>query len=177
MNEEILMSCVRRARQNDEEAFSQLSLAYRGELYRFCMYLASNEAVAHDLVQESFLRAFQKIHTLKDDEGFKPWLFRLAKNLFIDFCRSRKSGRGEVELSLVKNELPIEGAGTEAVQVLHVQSVLQKMDGDARAILMLVDLEGHSYEEAARHMGATEGAVRNRLHRARKEFIRRFQAA
>ncbi|MBN8555535.1 MAG: RNA polymerase sigma factor [Deltaproteobacteria bacterium] len=159
---------VLRAKAGDRSAFSELIDLYQTALFRFCFYLCRDQSRAEDLSQNTLIKAFEKIHKLQEAEKFRPWLFQIARHEFLDFVRSHK--REEIR--------PI--ADDEVVQTPHeqdleVREILAALDSDSQICLVLVDMEGYSYAEAAEIIGISEDALRSRLHRARKEFLDKYE--
>lgn len=135
-------------------------------LYKFCLYLAHNEALAQDLCQEALIRMLEKLKTLDKPERFESWVFRIAKNLYLDWRKSPKSS-GHINIDDVDpGELRLEPEKQD--QVLTLMKGLSQLETDDKAVIILVDIQGHSYQEAGEIMGLTESAVRSRLHRARQ---------
>lgn len=157
------------AKQGDEAAMTELIHYLEKPLFRFLFHLSGSEPLAQDLCQEALVKVMTKISQLRDGAGVQSWAFQLARNLFIDEMRKDKT-RGENEES---NEEQTSDSIPE--DVLTVRSVLEKLDVAEREVLILIDMEGHSYQEAAKILDTTEAAVRSRLHRARSTFLNDFE--
>ncbi|MFH1264045.1 MAG: RNA polymerase sigma factor [Pseudomonadota bacterium] len=157
---------VERARKGDESALSELVDRYQGRLYRFCFYLSGNPTVAEDLCQDTFVRVFTSLGKLKDPAKFHSWLFQISKNLFWD--RLRSSGKTETLL-----EEPSAASDSPEVH-LQITRTLARMDPQDRLVLLLVDLQGHSYREAAEILEISVEAVTSRIYRARQLFVEAY---
>lgn len=160
---------VVKVQKGDEPAKGELVSVTQNRLFKFCLLLGHNKELAEDLCQETFIKAFQNIHNLKNPETFLGWMYQIAKNLFIDIKRSAASKETVSEESL--KGLSYE---TDEDLILSVQKVLAQFDPDDRLLLLLIELEGFSYKEAGEIAGLSEDAVRSKLHRLRSLFIKKF---
>lgn len=154
-----------RARGGDESALRELVQATQNRLFRFCLVLCGDRVRAEDLTQETYLRALVKLESLDRPGAFVDWLFQIARNLHLDEMRRKPM------LPLPETE---EGHPGDA-ELLAVHETLSQFDADDRHLLMLVDMEGYTYAEAAGLMKISEDAVRSRLFRARQEFAKKWQ--
>ncbi len=81
---------VELAQAGDGEAFTSLVRHFEGGIYGYLAGLVGNDEEAHDLTQDTMLRAWQKLPTLQDVSRFKPWLYSIARNLTYDHLRQRQ---------------------------------------------------------------------------------------
>lgn len=148
-----------------KELVSYLYDRYRQALYAFLFRLSGNPSLAEDLVQETFLRALEKVPRGAGDHP-RAWIFRVARNLLYDHLR-RARRREEVPLEKVRAE---ESAGSawEPPDSTGVEKALRRLPPKYREILLLREVEGMSYEEISRTMGLSLSHVRVLLHRARR---------
>jgi RNA polymerase sigma-70 factor (ECF subfamily) len=167
MNEINLQNYVKKAKTGDQEAQSFLIEHFQKRLFQFCYFLVHRREVAEDLCQDAFIKAFQSLPQLKNENAFQTWLFQIAKNLFLDFKKSAAQTETPVEE-------PLEGEITEPgmEQVFLVRKVLSHFETEDRLLLLLVELEGNSYKEAGEIVGVSEDTVRSRLHRLKTEFLK-----
>ncbi|HUP57079.1 MAG TPA: RNA polymerase sigma factor [Bdellovibrionota bacterium] len=154
--------------------------AVQPRLYRFCMFLTGDRQRAEDLCQESLVKAIENLAKLREPGQFLSWLFKMAKNEFLDQKRSARNRESETIDDLTGEE----GIRSDALKLdpnqqtlAEVHEALSRLESEDRLLLILVDMEERSYAEAAEIIGITEAALRSRLHRARKEFERLFSAA
>jgi RNA polymerase sigma-70 factor (ECF subfamily) len=170
------------ARKGDQAAISELVEAAQPRLYRFCFYLCGNKPKAEDLCQEAFIKALSNLKKIKEPARFLSWLFRSTKNHFLDEVKAARNRESE------SIDSPDEEGGSAATRsealkldarqegMVAVQEALSKLAQEDRFVLLLVDMEERSYQEAAEIIGISEAAVRSRLHRARKAFEELFFA-
>ena len=81
---------IRRAASGDDSAFEQLMLAQQKQVYNLCLRMSGNPEDAFDLSQEAFLRAWRALAQYQFEAEFSTWLFRLTRNVCIDFLRKQK---------------------------------------------------------------------------------------
>lgn len=173
MGDPTLAKIVLRAQKGDESAFGEIIDHTQDRLFRFCVYLCGNPQLAQDISQDVYIKIIEKIKSVTDPDHFQTWMFSMARNLFIDHVRSPRNKEYTPVEELTKS-LVIGGEDDKNFS-MQVQYALGKLDPEERMVLLLVDLEGHSYDEAGKVMGVSEDAVRSRLHRARKEFVKRYK--
>jgi len=163
---------VQRVLEGDDAASAELIEATQTRLYKFCLLISHNREIAEDLCQETFIKSIHNIKNLKNPETFVGWMYQIARNLFIDMKRkpaSKEEHQAETALQA--------GRSTDLDVIMNVQKILSHFDPDERLLLLLVELEGYSYKEAAEIIGTTEDAVRSKLHRLRTLFIKKFESA
>lgn len=167
----LIAEIVQRLQQGDERAQGELIDAVQARLFKFCVLLARNREVAEDLSQETLIKCLQSIHSLKEGKTFLAWMYQIARNLFIDL--KRKPGSKDT-LSL--DDLTHVGVEKDFDLILNVQKVLSQFEPDDRFLLLLVELEGCSYKEAAEVLHISEDAVRSKLHRLRASFVKKYDS-
>jgi RNA polymerase sigma-70 factor, ECF subfamily len=159
---------VAKARRGDPVAFESLVRAFQGDVWRLCFHLLGNSAMADDVTQDAFVRAFRFLHRYRGDSKFSTWLFSIARNCALDEVRRNQRRRkvtdiieAQSERAPVRTELGIEVR--EAVTSLPLQ---------LREPLVMIDILGQSYAEVAETMGIPVGTVKSRVHRARDTVAR-----
>lgn len=169
---------VRRLRAGDQEALLQLFGRYRVRIYKLCLRYAGNPSDALDLAQEAFLRMFQKAGSLRDEQSFARWFFRLTANLANDFLRAR----GKLVLEADKPELTernTESAGLPdpldqaALLEEHelVQRAVERLPEGCRQVFLNCVM-GFTHKEIAATLGISEESSRAQYHKARKRLLR-----
>lgn len=162
---------VRQALDGNESAQSELIDLTQAKLFKFCLLLGHNKELAEDICQEAYIKAFLNLKQLKQSENFQGWLYQIAKNLYFDLKRSSSQKETPIE------ELPDTFAeSSDWLLVINVRRVLSQFDLEDRYLILLIELEGYSYQEAAELTGTTEDTVRSKLHRLRKLFIKKFKS-
>jgi RNA polymerase sigma-70 factor (ECF subfamily) len=152
------------ARAGDAAAFADLVRHCQGDVWRLVFHLVRNETLADDVTQDAFIRAYRFLATYRADAKFSTWLYSIARNCAMDELR-RGSRRRKVMESL--EVVPPPSQPDHAV-VLEVREAIANLPPDLREPVILVDLLGTSYRDAAAILGTAEGTVKSRLHRARE---------
>jgi RNA polymerase sigma-70 factor (ECF subfamily) len=167
---ELIEECLR----GRTEAFGVLVRRYQDRLFSAVCRFLDNAEDAQDVVQETFLSAYQALEGFKGGSRFFTWLYRIAMNHAIDLKRKRKS---IVSMEVYRNEEvhPVEASQPgEVVErgetVRLLRQALKRLSPEHRMVLILKDLDGMKYEEIAEVMDVPIGTVRSRLHRARLEL-------
>lgn len=162
---EFLKKLLHQFTNNEPNAMNELVQQTQEKLFRFCLYLTKNKADAQDLFQETYLRAFEKKSTLKEDSKIQSWLMSLCHNIFIDQKRKDKL---KLKLQTSKDEL------TQIMNErdLEVLAILKQFPEEDQIVLLLIDREEMSYSETAKILKISEAALKSRIHRLRQEFIK-----
>lgn len=158
------------------EEFEQTALVHLDTLYRVALRLTRNRAEAEDVVQETCLRAFRSFHRFNPGTNCRAWLVTILRNVFLNRVRDRgrevlEAEMGELEtLTATTEDHVIANPEEEFLQsMLHgdVERALTTLPLVFREVVVLVDLEGLSYREAAEAVGCPIGTVMSRLSRGR----------
>lgn len=175
---------IEACRAGQTEAFGVLVRRYQDRLYPTLLRLTGRAEDASDLLQDAFLRAYERLDRFGGESSFYTWIYRIAVNLALSDRRRRKvAGRSPLPLSEDGPEpaddpsqsdptLPLERAEREGL----IQAALDGLHPDHRAVVVMNHLDGLRYEEIAEMLQIPVGTVRSRLHRAR-EILRDRLAA
>lgn len=134
-------------------------------LRRYARALVRDREAADDLVQDCLERAVAKRHSWRRDGPVRAWLFRILLNLHRDNLRRRPRHLMAVEDMTIEPSLP--GNQEAHMALAEVEAAMQKLPDDQRAALLLVALEGMSFDEAAATLDIPKGTLMSRLGRAR----------
>ncbi len=173
MEREQELRLVARLKQGDERAFDELYGHFRARIFSFLARLAKSQAVAEDLSQEVWLRLATRAERLRDDTRAGAWLFAVARNLFISYCRNRlldaaRVGElGRMSLLPASPASPFEAAAAGETEH-RMERALAALPLRYREALLLVAYEGLAPEEAAVICELRPDAFRKRLSRARQ---------
>lgn len=166
---------VQKAAQGNRKAFRELFNRYFQAVYNFALTLASDPALAEDITQETFIRAHKNLHRLGPPWNFHAWVFRLARNYFIDQIRKDKNLLPLEEDAQVISPSP--GPEREKMTqdaATRVHSTLGKLSVRQREILVLRELQGFSYAEIGEILELSSSNVKVSLHRARAAFAETY---
>lgn len=149
------------------EEFITLAVTHQKALRRFLMGACCGDAaLADDIAQEALLKAYISIDTLADFNKFKPWLYRIAVNIFINQYRKRLYTVGYSEATTtVSSDTPDAAFRYEALY-----RALDCLSEKERSTVLLYYMEGYPTKEIAEITGASEAAVKQQLSRGRKHL-------
>jgi RNA polymerase sigma-70 factor (ECF subfamily) len=169
-----------RCRKQDPEAFGKLIDAYQNRVFGFVRKMVPDAEEAADVVQDTFIRAYQAIHRFDGRSSVRTWLFRIAYNLCVD--RSRKVDRSpsEMRIDASKEENEVfdipdarwnpEGVILDDELMSLLETGIASMSEKLRSVLLLHDKEDMSYDEIANVLGLPIGTVKSRLFLARSHL-------
>ena len=186
MNEVEDRTLVRAAQKGDQNAFRQLVERYQRRIYQLALGMMKDPDDAMDIAQETFVRVHRYLPSFKGDSSFFTWTYRIATNLCLDSARKR--GRTE-RVDLDESDAEIEAhmdppsaalagphrAALNAELKSKIDEALAGLSENHRAILLLREVEGLSYEELARTLGIRKGTVMSRLFHARLKMQRKLR--
>ncbi len=173
---------VRRLKDRDERAFSELIESNGDRVFNLCFRLLGNREEAEDLAQDVFITVFKKIDTFQGDSKLSTWIYRIASNLSKNRIRylSVRHDRSKAEFDEAVDTSAAAAALTAPTQVkspdAHVegqqlesimQDAIAELEEDHRILIVLRDIEELSYDEICAITELAEGTVKSRLHRAR----------
>jgi RNA polymerase sigma-70 factor (ECF subfamily) len=176
------------AQKGDLEAFNQLVLKYEQQAFRVALRITGEAGLAEDATQEGFIKAYRGLRSFRGG-SFKAWILRIVSNACYDEIR-RLARKPAVSLDAeneTENEGPIlwvEDPGEKPEDWAArldlskvIQVCIQELNRDFRDTLILIDVEGLNYAEAASATDSAVGTIRSRLARARKQVRMCLQAA
>ncbi len=168
---------IERASKGDAEAFGVLVERYQRRVVGVALAVVHNQDDALELAQETFVRAFQNLPKFESRSSFSTWLYRIAANIAIDF--RRHAGRHSIlrgeEAEAEIGRLPSShGDSFRAVarsELSHrIQEALKELTPEHRAVILLREVEGLSYDEISEVLQCPRGTVMSRLHYARNRL-------
>lgn len=159
---------VTRAQAGDRRAFSELVRRHQSSVYRVCYRVLGDREDARDATQEAFVRAFRRLDSFEGRSAFRTWMLRVAMNVSLNERAKRKELPSQDMLPDPLPDPEAEVIASEQVDRLH--RALQLIEPDQRAAIVLHDLEGLTYEEAAQTLGVPEGTVKSWAHRGRRRL-------
>lgn len=136
-------------------------------LRRYARSLTRDETRADDLVQDTLIRAIDKLHLFEPGTNLVAWLFTIMRNIHINALRSAKWEREQDPADL---ELPVPGLQLSNLALRDLARAMGALPDDQRETVLLVAVEGLAYQDAAEIMNVPIGTVRSRLSRARSRL-------
>lgn len=167
------------SRQEQDRAFERHALARLPDVARFALSLTHAAPDADDLVQETYLRAYRAWHTFLPGSDCRRWLFTICKHVFLQLqSRERRAVQLEHDaeldtLAAVMLHVGAQGDGTDDLFdrldiAPAIRDALAALPASFRMVVVLVDVEGYSYDDAAAVLEVPVGTVRSRLFRGRR---------
>lgn len=171
------IAVIDRARNGDEEAFVLIYERFSPQIYRYVYRLVSNQELADDITQETFLKAFQGIRGISQDSNVSAWLYRIASNACFDILRRRKliTWTPILEESDKSSEFTSDDFAPQVIESQIVRRTLREMPPALAVCLVLRSVEGFSCEEIAEILKIPKGTVFSRLARAREAFMQAYR--
>lgn len=174
-NYQIHQDLIDRCRVGDRLAQREIYRLYYRAMYNTCYRMLANAIEAEDIMQESFLAAFLRIHTYKGETSFGAWLKRIVINKSIDALRSRKVIFEEISEKISNQEADencdIEWNESTTKGVERIKKAVATLPEGFRVVLTLFLFEGYDHEEIAMILNIGESTSRSQLARARKKLI------
>lgn len=172
-------TAIARARAGELDAFNQLVLKYQTMAYSVAYRMLHDESAAADTVQESFIKAYRALHSFHGG-NFKSWLMRIVVNSCYDVLRVQQRHLTESLDDAESDGAPsphlvdhAEGPEAHAERMelnSYIELGLRTLPPDQLTVLILCDIQGHSYEEIVEITGFAMGTVKSRISRARAKL-------
>jgi len=173
---------VEDARRGNATAFRELVIRHQRRAYAVALGMVHDPDDARDICQEAFLKVHKSLATFEGDAQFFTWLYRIVVNLAIDHLRKRRGQKVEFD-DTQANDDPDEGGiaphrtGFDPARALSdkelrnkIVAALDKLSPAHRAVLVMREVEGLSYQEMAETMNCSIGTIMSRLFHARKKM-------
>lgn len=169
-------------REGDETALAPLVDKYKRMVHRLALQITKNQEDANDVMQETFIKVYQSIHTFRQEAAFETWVYRIAVNEALNFVKRRErrresplSNAQEIDFDLsvrqqaeMVNDPQIHAEKAELRR--WVTKAVNSLSLKHRIVVILHELEGLTHAEIASILNCSEGTVRSRLHYARKQL-------
>lgn len=150
-----------KAKKGETAAFGEIYNLFFKRIYTFIYYRVSHKETAEDMAEEVFLKAYTKLGSIKQAKSLEAWLYQIARNLIIDYYRSKKE---LVELKDIEQTPSYDDTVLETLELSHQQKILneliKELPEDYRQILKMKFFEGLSNEIIAQLTNKSEGAIR-----------------
>lgn len=158
---------VRRAASGDVAAYEVLYRAHVGRVFALCARMARDRSAAEGLVQDVFVRVWERLGSFRGDAAFATWLHRVAVNVVVEDMRAKGRLRerfdAEADVEMESDASFFERAGSD----VDLERAIARLPERARLVFVLHDVEGHKHAEIAELTGLAVGTSKAHLHRAR----------
>lgn len=180
---------VANALAGSQEAFRDLVVRFERPVYSLIARMVQDPALAEDLAQEAFVKAYRSLHTYDASRKLSSWLFKIAHNTAIDHLRKHtpntvsleapqeEEGRGGLAAVLSDSSVEDPAAAAERRDMARsMERAISRLRPEYREAVVLFYIEGATYQEICEVTGLPLGTVKTNLHRARKELAREMSA-
>jgi len=162
--EEILKGCRKNKRQYQEMLYRK----YAKKMYGICLSYAGDRAMAQDMLQESFIKIFNRIKDFKQEGSLEGWIRKIVTHTAIDLLRQQKRTQNFISDNEEINEGSYESDALQNLQTEDVLNQVSRLPEGARLVFNLYALEGYTHKEIAVKLNITEGTSKSQFNRARK---------
>jgi RNA polymerase sigma-70 factor, ECF subfamily len=182
-SEETDVDLVRLAQNGDRHAFATLVTRYQRRVLGMAYHMVGNESDAADIAQDVFLKAWKALPKFEARSQFYTWIYRIAHNTGLDYLRKRRThsrtfafddaidhSHEDGATGSLSHDAGPDGALEHRELGERIHAALQTLSPEHRAVVMLKEIEGLSYQEIADSVGCTLGTVMSRLFYARKKL-------
>lgn len=170
---------IQQALKGNQSAYKELIKKYRGSVYNLVYRMIENRQEAEDIVQETFIKAFNALSTFKEEFAFSTWLFKIATNNCIDTLRKRKlqtysldtpvqTRDGEVSRDFADNRYSPEQFAISTEGTTIILEAIEDLPPKYKVVINLRHKEDKSYEEISDLLHIPIGTVKARIFRARE---------
>jgi RNA polymerase sigma-70 factor (ECF subfamily) len=168
---------IEACKQGDRDAFRELFEAHKDRVYTIAFHYSGDEAMAHDVTQQVFLKLFTSINQFHENSQFTTWLYRIVANACTDEHRKRRRFvpfSPEIEVKSMVGRGSQEEAYQRRQVADSVRGAIAELTPKLRLPILLKYVEGLSYDEIAESLGVSIGTVSSRLNRGHKMLARKL---
>ena len=166
---------IQQFKTGDLSIFEIFVKKYQDRIYNLCRYMLGNTQDAEDAAQDVFVKAFRKLKDFRPESSLYTWLYRIGVNTCID--HKSKFRPEPFNDKFLEEDLPSAGPSPEGCYQSKevgqaIQSALEQLPKHSRAVIVLKEIEGLSYEEIAEVLKTSVGTIKSRLSRTREDLRR-----
>ena len=167
---------IKKAQKGDTQAFEELVKKYDSRVLSIAYQIAGNQQDAEDIYQETFIKVFRGIDSFRSDSSFYTWLYRIAVNCSLSYCKKKKrnthvpldNGENDFFWKAVDSGLGPEGQITNKELRRKIEEGVDKLPPMQKAVFVLKYFHGQKIKEISWITDCAEGTVKNYLFRARE---------
>jgi RNA polymerase sigma-70 factor (ECF subfamily) len=161
---------IQRSLKGEEGAFDQLVHAHRAGVFRHCLQMLKDEAIAQDMTQETFVHAFQHLSSFRMEAKFSTWLWRIAHNLSLNYLKKHPHLEEEFHEELLYPQKFLKVVEIDEEKMQQIASALRLLSPKQRIVFEMYALQHIPQKQIAVQLGISHGTVRSRLYYARKKI-------
>jgi RNA polymerase sigma factor (sigma-70 family) len=158
---------LKRCKAGERKAQEMLYKQFAAKMLGVCMRYATDKMEAEDMLQNGFIRVFQKISDFRGDGSFEGWVRRIMVHSSIEYYRKHHKMLQVVDIDERSNEPSVNPVAAANLDAKDLLLLIQKLSPGYRMVFNLYAIEGYSHKEIASIVGITEGASKSQLSRAR----------
>lgn len=165
---------IQQAREGDLDAFEALVRLHQRMVYGLALSLTRSHHDAEEIAQTVFLKTWRGLKTFRGEASLSTWLYRLTRNACTDHLRQNRKRSGDrsledPDLASLADQAPLpQEIAEHRERQQALMDAMEKLPEESRAVLLLREVEGLSYQEIAQTLGLSQGTVKSRLSRARR---------
>jgi RNA polymerase sigma-70 factor (ECF subfamily) len=159
---------ARRAAGGDVAAYEDLYRRHVGRVFGLCLRMTRDRREAEEMVQDVFVRVWDKLNSFKGDSAFSTWLHRVAVNTVIENFRAKARWRERNDAEVDPETLSDNAFAQIAGEDIDLERAVGRLPVQARLVFVLHDVEGNKHREIAEMTGLAVGTCKAHLHRARR---------
>ncbi|MGB2629862.1 MAG: RNA polymerase sigma factor [Candidatus Omnitrophota bacterium] len=170
---------ILRAAEGDVDAFAEIYRASSGLVYNTALRITASKEDAEEVTQDVFMKVYRGLRNFRFQSSFKTWIYRITANTAINKYKKRK--REKMRTVEYDDSIETGHAAENAEKEIYksdneklIRSILDMLNPDQRACIVLRNIEGLSYEEIAKTLRININTVRTRLKRARTKILEKF---
>lgn len=160
-----LSSLLHAAKAGDEESLTRFIRSSQPEIWRFCVHLVGRE-LADDATQQTYVAAWRALGAFRGESSARTWLFSIARRTALELARRRD------RTAQIESEAPEPPSSPSPENWTELDQLLNRLDDDRRLALLLTQVFGLSYAEAADVCLCPVGTIRSRVARAREQLLK-----
>lgn len=164
---------VQKCRDGDASSYKKLYQHYAKAMYNTSLRIVNNAAEAEDVLQESFMDAFNNLNAFENRSSFGAWLKQIVVNKSINHLKKRKLLMVEADENLAEQYMDDAGVDEHEIEwkVQQVKHAISQLPAGYRTVLSLYLLEGYDHEEIAQILGVAESTTRTQYIRAKQKLV------
>ena len=163
---------IQKCKENNYSAQLEVYNAYKNMMFGCAIRILKSREEAEDIVQDCFIKGFEKIHQLKDDANLGAWLKRIVVNKSLDVVRNKNKNVWLDETYILETESePIEDTIEPSISIDFIKDCINKLKEKYRIILVLYMIEDYNHREIGELLDIKESTVRNQYKRGKDQLL------
>jgi RNA polymerase sigma-70 factor (ECF subfamily) len=159
---------IARAQKGDVDAFERIYRAHVGRVTALCLRLTGDGQAAEELMQDVFVKAWERLPAFRGESALSTWLHRVTVNAFLHERRSKSRRGAHEETTDDIAAIPVAMVSSDPGDRMDLENAIARLPKGARTAFVMHDIEGYKHEEIAAMSGIAAATVRAQLHRARR---------